>query len=327
MTVSHRRFVVIGATGAVGPAVANRLAREPDTSVVAIARHCPANGLLEPGIQFESADLFDPRTLQLVREADVVCHLAARLHVNDPGGSLRDEYERTNVDATKRLVDAAPPSARFIFFSTIDVYGPTPPDTLATEETMPCPRSLYGETKLRAEEVVLAHPEGIVLRMAAVYGPRVKANYARLMEALTRHRYVSIGSGRNRRTLIFEEDVGEAVWIVASADALRSRVYNLTDGHVHSVQQIVEAICRALSRRPPRWSLPAPMVRGAVSVLDRILRGVGRQSPVTPQMIDKLQENVTVSGERFRRELSFESRFDLDAGWRATIERVRASSE
>ncbi len=115
-------MIVTGATGAVGPAVTNRLAREADTSVLALARHVPTAGVLVPDVRFEAADLLDSRALDLVRDADVVVHLAAKLHVNDPGPSLRAEYERTNVDATRRLVDATPPSARFIFFSTIDVY-------------------------------------------------------------------------------------------------------------------------------------------------------------------------------------------------------------
>ncbi|HKW01825.1 MAG TPA: NAD-dependent epimerase/dehydratase family protein [Vicinamibacterales bacterium] len=306
-----------GATGAVGPAVANRLAR--DASVVALARHTPASGALASAVRFESADLLDSRAAQLVRDADVVCHLAAKLHVNDPGASLRAEYERTNVEATKRLVDATPPASRFIFFSTIDVYGPTPPGVIADEGTPPQPRSLYGETKLQAEQAVLAHPGGLVLRMAAVYGPRVKANYARLVRALELHRYISIGPGDNKRTLIYEDDVAEAAAVVASAAALPSRLYNLTDGAVHSVREIVDAISGALDRRPPRGSLPAPMIRGAASVLDATLRLVGRRSPVTPQMIDKLQENVAVSGARLPRESAFSPRVDLAAGWRAAI--------
>lgn len=317
MQAAHRRYVITGATGAVGPAVANRLGR--DASVLALARHPPKPGVLVPTVRFESADLLDSRAAQFVRDADVVCHLAAKLHVNDPGASLRAEYERTNVDATKRLVDATPPSSRFILFSTIDVYGPTPPGEIADEDTAPRPRSVYGETKLQAEQAVLAHPGGIVLRMAAVYGPRVKANYARLVHALARHRYLSIGPGDNKRTLIYEDDVAEAAAVVASAAALPSRLYNLTDGGVHSVREIVDAISGALDRRPPRGSLPAPIVRSAAWVLDGTLRLIGRRSPVTPQMIDKLQENVAVSGARLSRESAFAPRVDLAAGWRAVI--------
>jgi len=319
VTATSRLVVVTGATGAVGPAIANRFATEPGVSVVAIARHAAPTGVLAPQVQFEAGDLFDARTTERVAGADIVCHLAARLHVTDPDPALRAEYERVNVDATRRLVDATRPTARFVFFSTIDVYGPTQPGTVATEDTAPRPRSLYGETKLQAERLVLQHPGGVVLRLAAVYGPRVKANYARLARALARHRYVSIGSGRNLRTLISERDAAEGARVVATAAALPSRVYNLTDGRVHSVHDIVGAICAALGRRPPRWSVPGPVARGAAVMVDGVFRALGRHPPVTPQMIDKLQENVAVSGERLQRELGFAPRLDLAAGWREAL--------
>ena len=121
---SDRLCVVTGATGAIGPAVTRRIARETGAAVVALARRAPAPDLLPPQVQFRSADLVDPQTLQLVRQADVVFHLAARLHVNNPDPGLRAEYQRINVEATRRLADATGPSARFILFSTIDVYRP-----------------------------------------------------------------------------------------------------------------------------------------------------------------------------------------------------------
>lgn len=320
------RCVVTGATGAVGPAVANRIAREAGATVLALARHAPPPGLLLPQVRFESHDLLGDGVLRCVRDADCVLHLAARLHTNDPAGARRDEYERVNVEGTRRLVDAVRPSARFVFFSTVDVYGPTPVGTQATETTAPNPRSMYGDTKLRAEQFVLQHPGGLVLRLGAVYGSSVKANYARLVHALARHRYIQVGPGTNVRSLIFERDVAQAAWLAAGPDRLPSRIYNLTDGRLHTVNDIVSAISAALGRQPPRWSLPAPPVRAAAATLDALFRAAGRRSPVTPQMIDKLQENVAVSGQRFLEEASFRPGWDLASGWTAALCQMQALS-
>jgi nucleoside-diphosphate-sugar epimerase len=318
--------VVTGATGAVGPAVANRIAREAGATVVALARHAPPPGLLLPQVRFESHDVLGDAALRCVKDADCVFHLAARLHTNDPAAARRDEYERVNVEGTRRLVDAVRPSARLVFFSTIDVYGPTPAGTQATESTLPNPGSIYGDTKLRAEQFVLEHPGGLVLRLAAVYGPTMKANYARLVHALARHRYVQMGPGTNHRTLIFEQDVAQAAWLAAGPDDLPSRIYNLTDGGLHTVNDIVSAISAALGRRPPRWSLPAPPVRTAAAALDALCRAAGRRSPVTPQMVDKLQANVAVSGRRFLEETTFRPGWDLVRGWTAAVREMRAVS-
>jgi UDP-glucose 4-epimerase len=312
------RCLVTGATGAVGPALVRRIARE-GASIVGVARHAPPPDLLPGSVRVATHDVADAEVAAFARDADIVFHLAAKLHVNNPGADLRGEYERTNIDATRRLVDATPPSARFIFFGTIDVYGPTPAGTTATEDTPPRTRSLYGETKLAAEPFVLAHPGGTVLRLAAVYGPRVKANYARLARAIARGRYVAVGPGTNRRTVVFEEDVAEAAWRVATARALPSRVYNLTDGHPHTVDEIVRAIAAALGKRPPRLRLPAPLVKAGAWMGDRGARVVGLRFPVTPAMVDKLQEHIAVSGERLMRELPFEPGWPLDRGWRDAI--------
>ncbi len=160
--------------------------------------------------------------------------------------------------------------------------------------------------------------------MAAVYGPRVKANYARLLRALARGRYMPIGPGTNVRTMVFEDDVAEAAAIIGEGPPTSSRLYNLTDGGVHSLTEIVAAMSAALGRRPPAWSLPAPLIRGGASTLHALMRLAGRRSPVTPQMIDKLQENVAVSGERLIRESTFRPRYDLAAGWREVVARTRS---
>jgi nucleoside-diphosphate-sugar epimerase len=118
---------------------------------------------------------------------------------------------------------------------------------------------------------------------------------------------------------VFEEDVADAAWRVATADALLSRVYNLTDGRPHTVGEIVAAIAAALGTRPPRLRLPASLVKAGAWMGDGAARAVGRRFPVTPAMVDKLQEHIAVSGERLMRELPFEPAWDLERGWRAAI--------
>ena len=43
------------------------------------------------------------------------------------------------------------------------------------------------------------------LRLGAVYGSRIKGNYERLTHALARNRFIPIGNGLNRRTLIYDK--------------------------------------------------------------------------------------------------------------------------
>ena len=87
------------------------------------------------------------------------------------------DYERNNVLATRRLIEAASrqdESPMLLYLSTSSVYG-----AVATggEEVEPQPTSNYGRTKLAAERIVLAASsdgrlKSCSLRIFSVYGPR-----------------------------------------------------------------------------------------------------------------------------------------------------------
>jgi nucleoside-diphosphate-sugar epimerase len=242
---------------------------------------------------------------EAVREVDAVVHLAALLH--QPRGSRTppEAYQAVNVGGTRNLLTAASHAGvrRFVLFSTIAVYGST--EGLVLDEWSPLkPDSPYASTKASAEELVLrqdstgANPEGVVLRLAAVYGSRVKANYLRLVQELSRGTFIPIGAGTNRRTLIYDRDVDE----------------------------VVRAVCAALGRRPPRMRLPSGAIRTCVTAAEVVLRLAGQKTPtVTRDLLDKYLEDVAVDGSRITRELGFCAKYDLWSGWKETIDEMRAS--
>jgi UDP-glucose 4-epimerase len=198
------------------------------------------------------------------------------------------------------------------------VYGPTARGCVVDEQTPPRPDTLYGVTKLEGEEPVLG-AGGVVLRLAAVYGPSMKGNYPRLVEAIRRGRLVMVGDGRNRRTLVHVDDVCAAALLAAEHADARGRVYNVTDGAVHELGEVVAAIAAALGRRPPGIRLPAGPVRVAAGLLEDALGAVGRGAPVRRATIDKLTEDVAVSGRRIQEELGFRPAYELRAGWRQAL--------
>ena len=111
------------------------------------------------------------------------------------------------------------------------------------ETSEPAPDTIYGRTKLESEEVALhEHPGTTVLRLAAVYGPRMRGNYPLLLKALGKGLPMMIGDGRNRRTLVHVEDVARAAMLVAERDDAIGKVYNVTDGGIHSFDDVARAM-------------------------------------------------------------------------------------
>jgi nucleoside-diphosphate-sugar epimerase len=316
--------VVTGATGAIGPGVVDALA---DTfEVRTLTRRSPQPHLFRAPVTSFTGDVCDVGAVRRAAEgARVIVHLAALLHIVDPPPAMRAEYERVNVGGTAAVIDAAKIEgvSRVVLLSTIAVYGHQP-GVVLDEDSPTRPDTFYGETKLAAERVAIGaraadgHPLSTVLRAAAVYGPRVKGNYQRLVRALARHRFVPIGAGENLRTLVFEDDLAAATALAAGPTAAGGRIYNVSDGNPHALRDIIAAICAALGRRPPRWHVPIAPVRAAfraASVVDRRL----------PGMLNKYLEEVAVDASRIQTELGFRPRAGLVEGWSTTVAEMRRS--
>lgn len=319
-----RTALVTGASGAIGSTLVRRLLKQ-DYTVRALLRESAQDALMPDGVEVVRGDINDCQLMQqAVTGAEVVFHLAAKLHVNNPSLALKDEYFRVNVEGARCLARAARAAkvGRLVFFSTINVYGKSQPGQLHDEETPPDPDSLYAETKIEGEKIVRAETRAVVLRLAAVYGPRMKGNYPRLVEAIRRRRLALVGDGRNRRTLLHVEDACDAAIAAAEHGAALGQVFNVTDGRVHTLREIISAIAAALEQRPPRLHLPARPVRVVAGLLEDGLRVVGKKSPVNRATIDKLTEDIAVSGEKMQRELGFRARYDLQAGWEETIKHI-----
>lgn len=335
MTDSDRpTALVTGATGAVGPLVVEAL-RNSGYRVRTFS-------LYEPRLQAPAGDVEmvygDVRDLNAISAAvtgmDAVVHLAALLHKDDPPTAHAYEYESINVGGTANVVLAAQNAAvkRLLFFSTISVYGPTS-GCVVTEETRPKPDTHYARTKLAAEELVMSAKNskgealGTVLRLGAVYGARVKGNYGRLLQALAHNRFVPVGSGTNRRSLIYEKDVARAAALALIHPAAVGRIFNLTDGSFATVAEIVAAICSALGRKTPKYSLPVAPVRFAVQSFEKVARTFGMRSPVTCETIDKYMEDIAVDSSRLQNMLGFCPQYGLLDGWQEAVETLRERGE
>jgi nucleoside-diphosphate-sugar epimerase len=327
-----RRCLVTGATGAVGPRLLEAL-HDAGWSIRVLARHPDLAALPVPGVELVRGEVNDAAAAgRAVQEVNTVFHLAGLLHVVNPPASLQAEYERVNVGGTATLVEAARDAGvrRLVFFSTIAVYGPYRGRPFREED--PCePESDYGRTKLEAERVVLGArradggPIGVVLRLAAVYGPGIKGNYARLVRALARRRFVGVGPGENRRALVHDRDVASAAILAAEHDAAAGKVYNVADGQPHRLRDIVGAISAGLGQTPPRWHVPLGLARGLAAAVEKGASVVSMTPPVRTVTIDKYVEDIVVDAERIRRELGFVPVVDLRAGWRDSIAGLRAS--
>src|SRR5690554_915924 len=120
---SVQSALVTGVSGTVGPTLVRHLLAAGHR-VRVLLRSEPEAGLLSAEAEQMRGDVTDAASLiPAVEGVDVVFHLAAKLHINNPSPELAKEYHRVNVEGTRNVARAAREAGvrRFIHFSTINV--------------------------------------------------------------------------------------------------------------------------------------------------------------------------------------------------------------
>jgi UDP-glucose 4-epimerase len=136
-----------------------------------------------------------------------------------------------------------------------------------------------------------------------------------------------IGPGKNRRTLIYDKDVARATLAVLTSPNSAGKIFNVTDGEVHSLNEIIQAICDALGRRVPRVHLPSPPLRVGAKILDKGAGLLGLSSTSFSSLLEKYTEDVAVKGVRIQNVTGFRPQYNIFSGWKETIEEMRARGD
>lgn len=324
MTADSPLVLLTGATGSVGVPVAQHLLRQ-GYQLRLVARNAQQLAALwaaQAGCTVLPGDLTDPNfCAQAVQGVWAVCHLAAQLHLNNPTPAQQVTYRAINLEASQYLAQAAQAAhvSRFIFASTISVYGRSHPPAIFTEDSPLQPQTRYAQTKVAAEQAVqCVFPAATVLRLAAVYGPNMQGNYHRLAAAVRRGRFVHLGDGSNRRTLVHQEDVARAIEFVLQTPQTAGQIYNVTDGAVVSVRQIVQAISAGWQRPTPSLVIPLGFIKRVLLPV-RVFEKITGRLMLPTILLEKWLEDVAVSGTKFK-VVGFKAHLDLAQGWQQTCQ-------
>jgi len=259
------RILITGATGFVGGAVARQLNTEKAIQVIAAVRKKVINfpSHIEQVMVDDlsgAADYVDAFT-----DIDVVIHAAARVHVmqDDASDSLA-EFRKVNVDGTLNLARQAAASGvkRFIFISSIKVNGEattdspfSPDDTIATKDP-------YGKSKWEAEQVLfkLAETTGmevVVIRPPLIYGPGVKANFMKMMQAMQKGLPLPLGAVQNQRSLVALDNLVSFIVHCVDHPKAANEVFLISDGEDVSTTELLRKIAKAFGKKA--WLLPVPV--------------------------------------------------------------------
>ena len=207
---------------------------------------------------FIEADLCFMDLANIVRDRDVVFHLAAQPGVRSSWGTEFTVYVEDNIRATQHLLEACRGSdiRRFVFASSSSIYGT--PETFPTHENDPThPHSPYGVTKLAAEHLCSLYAANwglptASLRYFTVYGPRQRPDMAmsRLIScARSGEPFALFGDGTAIRDFTFVDDVVRANLLAADSDLEPGAALNIGGGGGSTVLDAIDIVERVVGQK------------------------------------------------------------------------------
>jgi nucleoside-diphosphate-sugar epimerase len=312
--MNDRHVLITGGAGYIGSLLTSELLRAGNRVTVVDSLLFGGDSLVPylhyPNFHFVKADVAEPRTIRDAIKGDwpkpqAVVHLAAIVGFPACQAVGKQVAWRYNVDATKSVFGQAADlgAERFVFSSTYSNYGLSQNGIPVTEDSPLNPQSIYAETKIASEEFLLGQKNAecapLLFRFATLYGlsPRMRFDLIVnqfVLEAFTKRELIIYQRGYSRSFVHIRDVVrGILMGLEAEQAKIRGQIFNLgTDAGNYSKDDIV----RLVLKRMPEVT---------VEYKDLTFGGDMR--------------DITVSFEKIRRVLGFDTTLDVDDGVREVL--------
>jgi nucleoside-diphosphate-sugar epimerase len=284
-------------------------------------------------VEIVTGEADDGKTIaQAAAGIKTVFHAAAYLTVNAPFGADSGEssewqqYKRVNVDFTELLLSAAKEvgAGHFVYVSSNSVYALDAP--VPTPENAPLkPGSLYGRSKVMAEELVrAAQDEGLsttIIRPAVIYGPGDRYFTPAALKLARMPILPLVNEGKTLFDMVYVSDVVELLWLAGQSEAADGRIYNCGPGRPTSINDLVAAYRQITGKGPKIVGMTAEAAARFAPLSRLILSRLapGTEAAMTPAGLRLMSQDLHLDMTRVEKELAFRPRYTLLEGLTATL--------
>ncbi len=325
----RRDIAVTGASGFIG----RRLLAHLDAAGISYRGVGRAAAGSSSGPWYRVEGLDDARGLQdAFRGADTVIHLAAQAH--DLSSKVREDetlFDRVNHRGAVAVVEAAARAGtvrRVILLSSVKAVAATSTVPL-DEDAVAAPVDAYGRSKLAAERGVAAAAraagiEHVIIRPPLVYGPGNKGNMARLIGAVSRGLPLPIGGFQGRRSILFVDNLAQALVMAASSPQVAGGTYFVCDAHAPTPAELARCIGEVLGRPARILTIPEPVLAAAARIGDVLSRLVGRSVGLDSYSLSRVNQSLELTAARFGAATGWSPAHDLRSALAITLAERKA---
>lgn len=271
--------------------------------------------------------IFGWEELGKIPPVDAIVHLAGKAH-DTKNQSVAQSYFDINTGLTQKIFDyfLQSEARTFIFFSSVKAAADSVPGDVLTEDIEPRPVGPYGESKIKAEQYLLAkrheadklQKKVFILRPCMIHGPGNKGNLNLLYHVVSKGVPWPLGAYENRRSFCSIDNISFVVEQLIVKDGVESGVYHVGDDEPLSTNELIGLISESVGKKSPIWKLPKGLMDTAARV------GGVLHLPLNKDRLQKLTENYVVSNDKIKRALGID-RMPVSAreGMRKTLESFR----
>lgn len=250
------KTLVTGATGFIGSHLVEELLKRGYSVTCLIRKTSNLKWIEGLDVSLAYGDCLEKESLlNAVADFDYIFHLAGLTKaVNEK------DFFSVNATGTENLIQTVteknPDIKRFVYLSSLAATGPSHNGKPVKETVEPEPVSAYGKSKLEGERIVLRYKNLIpitIIRPPAVYGPRDRDMYI-FFKMLKKGIFVYWG--KCYYSLLYVDDLVKGIIISAESKTAEGETYYLSDGRMHSNEEIANAISSAVGAKPTRLRIP-----------------------------------------------------------------------
>ena len=260
-----------------------------------------------------------------VKDVDLVFHLAGATRALDA-----KTYFEVNALGTENLVQACLKQntrlQKFLYLSSQAAAGPGRDGGRKKESDRSEPVSPYGMSKRRGEELALslAHELPLlILRPAAVYGPRDKA-FLFLFQCLAKRIKPSISGGVEHLSLCSIQDLVGAILLAAETRTRNGEIFFLSDGQDYRTEEMNDIFAQVMGVTAFRLRLPPPVLCGIAAVGQYFAKVTGKPALISRGRAEEMiQPNWLCDITKARTLLGFEPQISLARGAKLTFDWYR----
>ena len=240
----------------------------------------------------------------LVPQVDAIIHLAGIAH-DTKNQTEAEIYFKVNTNPTQKIYDyfVTSRAKKFIFFSTAKAAADKV-DSILTEDVIPSPKGPYGESKIKAEEYIMAHlsdeKQVYILRPCMIHGPGTKGNLNLLYNVVKKGFPWPLGAFDNRRTFTSIDNLSFVINGLLTKDVPMG-IYNMCDDEALSTNELIEIICQSLGKKAHIWSISKGFMIKAAKICGML------HLPLDEERLRKLTENYISSNAKIKAALGVEN--------------------